>query len=179
MPQLHELGSDDAGQARQRIVTASDDKTARVWNADGSGTPVVLRGNEQALSFAAFSPDGAQILTTSLDGTVRIWNADGSGEPYVLSVGQGVLSAAWSPDGTRVVARLNVGSTAWVWPVRAPLRGIADPRLWTATPYCMSIERRIALLGVPDARARTDQDACERRVKAAGAAATSFSTGVQ
>jgi len=158
----------------QRIVTASDDKTARVWNADGSGTPVVLRGNEQALSFAAFSPDGAQILTTSLDGTVRIWNADGSGEPYVLSVGQGVLSAAWSPDGTRVVARLNVGSTAWVWPVRAPLRGIADPRLWTATPYCMSIERRIALLGVPDARARTDQDACERRVKAAGAVVRSW-----
>jgi len=159
----------------QRIVTASDDKTARVWNADGSGEPVILRGNEQALSFAAFSPDGAHILTTSLDGTVRIWNADGSGEPYVLSIGQGVLSAAWSPDGSRVVARLNVGSNAWVWPVRTPLRGTEDSRLWTATPYCMSIERRIALLGVPDTRARADQEACERRVKAAGAAATSAS----
>jgi len=86
-----------------------------------------------------------------------------------------VLSAAWSPDGTRVVARLNVGSIVWVWPVRAPLRGLDDPRLWTATPYCMSIERRIALLGVPDARARTDQEACERRGKAAGAAATNVS----
>ena len=29
-----------------RIVTASDDGTARVWRADGSGEPVVLRGHE-------------------------------------------------------------------------------------------------------------------------------------
>jgi len=57
-------------------------------------------------------------------------------------------------------------------PVRAPLRGIDDSRLWTATSYCMSIEQRIELLRVSEARARADQDACERRAKAASAAAT-------
>ncbi len=30
----------------KRIVTASWDKTARVWNADGTGEPLVLRGHE-------------------------------------------------------------------------------------------------------------------------------------
>jgi hypothetical protein len=66
-----------------------------------------------------------------------------------------------------------------VWPVRMPLRGMDGPRLWTATPYCVSIERRIALLSVSETRARADQDACERRVKAAGAAAAKTSTGGQ
>jgi len=152
----------------KRIVTALSDETARVWNADGSGEPVVLRGHEHQLGYAAFSPDGARILTTSYDGTARVRNADGSGEPYVLSGhGRPVVSAAWSPDGTRIVTRMEVDPIAWVWPVRAPLRGTDDPRLWAATSYCMSIERRIELLSVPEARARADQDACERRVQAA------------
>jgi len=141
---------------------------------------VVLRGHEEALYFAAFSANGERILTTSGDGTARVWNADGSGEPYVLnSYRQETNSAAWSPDGTRVVVVMFEDKNGWVWPVRAPLRGTDDPRLWTATSYCLSIEQRIALLSVSEARARADQEACERRVKAAGAAATSPSAGGQ
>ena len=156
----------------RRVVTASIDATARVWNADGSGQPVVLRGHEQELTFAAWSPDGQRIITTSDDGTARIWNSDGSGEPYVLSHGQGVMSAAWSPDGSRVVTHVFGEPTVWVWPLRGPLRGTDDPLLWTATPYCLSVARRIALLSVSEARARADQEACEQRVQAAGAATT-------
>jgi WD40 repeat protein len=156
-----------------RIVTASDDKTARIWNADGSGQPVVLHGHEQGLLFAAFSPDGERIITTSRDETGRIWNADGSGEPYVLTGhGQAVESAAWSPNGARVAVLVGGSNIAWVWPVRAPFRGINDPRLWTATPDCMSIKRRIELLSLSEARARADQDVCERRIKEAGAASS-------
>jgi WD40 repeat protein len=140
---------------------------------------VVLRGHEQGLYVAAWSPDGQLILTTSVDGTARIWNADGSGEPYILSGhGRRVTSAAWSPDGTRIVVLVGEDKNAWVWPVRAPLRGTDDLRLWTATSYCMSIERRIALSSVSEARARADLDACERRVRAAGAVApTSSASG--
>jgi WD40 repeat protein/serine/threonine protein kinase len=163
----------------KRIVTASDDRTARVWNADGSGEPVVLRGHEQGLWYAAFSPDGEHIITGGLDETARVWNADGSGEPAVLSTrGQAVSTASWSQDGTRVVGRVGKDrKNARVWPLPVPLRGTDDPRLWSATPYCMSIARRIELLNVPEARARADQEACERRVKAAGAAATKPAAG--
>jgi WD40 repeat protein/serine/threonine protein kinase len=162
----------------KRIVTASDDATARVWNADGSGEPVVLRGHARGLLLAAFSPDGSRIFTTSPDQTVRVWNVDGSGEPYVLSLseGQTLLLAALSPDGTHIVTGV-LDKIARVWPLGAPFRGADDPRLWTATPYCLSIERRIALLSVSEARARADQDACERRVKAASIAATRPSSG--
>src|SRR4029434_6213455 len=47
----------------QRIVTASTDKTARVWNADGAGEPLILRGHEDQVRFAAWSPDGKRIVT--------------------------------------------------------------------------------------------------------------------
>jgi WD40 repeat protein len=104
----------------RRVVTASEDKTARVWAADGSGEPVVLRGHEGRVNSAAFSRDGRRVVTASADGTARVWAADGSGEPVVLRSHQSevweVWSAAFSPDGTRVVTACTDG-TARVWAV--------------------------------------------------------------
>ncbi|AUX30271.1 MULTISPECIES: WD40 repeat domain-containing protein [Sorangium] len=57
----------------QRVVTASVDKTARVWNADGSGAPVVLRGHEDKVESAVFSADGQRVVTASGDRTARVW----------------------------------------------------------------------------------------------------------
>ena len=50
----------------KRIVTASEDKTARVWDA-ATGKPIgePLKGHEDAVSSAAFSPDGKRIVTAS------------------------------------------------------------------------------------------------------------------
>ena len=49
----------------RRIVTASDDKTARVWDAE-SGKPVgePMR-HEDVVYAASFSPDGRRIVTAS------------------------------------------------------------------------------------------------------------------
>jgi len=49
----------------QRIVTASGDDTARVWRADGTGEPVVLKGHTSWVYQTAFSPDGSRILVAS------------------------------------------------------------------------------------------------------------------
>ncbi|RKG73817.1 hypothetical protein D7W82_38610, partial [Corallococcus sp. CA049B] len=56
----------------ERVVTASEDGTARVWRAGGTGMPVVLRGYEEPLNSAAFSPDGERVVTASWDGTARV-----------------------------------------------------------------------------------------------------------
>ena len=52
----------------KRIVTASSDKTARVWDA-ATGQPIgePLKGHDNAVSSAAFSPDGTRIVTASWD----------------------------------------------------------------------------------------------------------------
>ena len=45
-----------------RIVTASQDKTARVWDAATAKEIAVLRGHESYVTSAAFSPDGTRIV---------------------------------------------------------------------------------------------------------------------
>ena len=58
-----------------RVVTASDDKTARLWDAASGAEIAVLSGHENYVSSAAFSPDGARIVTASWDKTARLWDA--------------------------------------------------------------------------------------------------------
>jgi WD40 repeat protein len=58
-----------------RIVTASLDRTARVWDAATGRDIAVLKGHELALVSAAFSPDGTRVVTASYDKTARIWDA--------------------------------------------------------------------------------------------------------
>ena len=62
------------------MVTASDDNTARVWEAD-TGKPVgVPLQHQGAVNSAAFSPDGRRVVTASWDKTARVWDAD-TGKP--------------------------------------------------------------------------------------------------
>jgi hypothetical protein len=58
-----------------RIVTGSDDKTARIWDALTGTQLAMLSGHGDAVGSAAYSPDGARIVTASFDKTARIWDA--------------------------------------------------------------------------------------------------------
>jgi eukaryotic-like serine/threonine-protein kinase len=60
----------------QRVVTASDDATARVWDAQ-TGRPVTKPLNHRSLVLCArFSPDGRRVVTSSSDGTARGLDAE-------------------------------------------------------------------------------------------------------
>jgi WD40 repeat protein len=115
----------------QRIVTASKDKTARLWDA-ASGQPIgaPLIAHRGDVSSAAFSPDGRRIVTASWDGTARIWDAatgQPTGDPLKGHEG-GVYSAAFSPDDKRIVTASD-DKTARIWdaatgqPIGEPLEG--------------------------------------------------------
>ena len=56
----------------QRILTASDDKTARVWNAASGQLLATLQGHTESVKSAVFSPDGQRIVTASYDKTARV-----------------------------------------------------------------------------------------------------------
>lgn len=58
----------------QRIVTASSDKTPRVWDAKTGQELAKLSGHESVVSAAQFSPDGQRkrIVTASDDKTARV-----------------------------------------------------------------------------------------------------------
>ena len=55
------------------MVTASDDNTARLWDA-ASGQPLAtLSGHQGWVNHAAFSSDGTRVVTASDDKTARLW----------------------------------------------------------------------------------------------------------
>lgn len=88
-----------------RIVTASDDKTACIWDAETGRLRTTLRGHSGPVTSAAFSPDGERVVTGSIDGSIRIWNARTGGQLLKISASTGSVAAAiaiFSPDGSRV-----------------------------------------------------------------------------
>jgi WD40 repeat protein len=54
-----------------RLATASQDTTARIWDA-ASGQELLKLTHDDAVNAAAFSPDGGRLATASGD-TARIW----------------------------------------------------------------------------------------------------------
>jgi WD40 repeat protein len=47
----------------RRVVTASADKTARLWDAETGTTIAVLKGHGDVVRMATFSPDGQRVAT--------------------------------------------------------------------------------------------------------------------
>jgi len=61
------------------LATASEDKTARLWNITNLThlTPLSqLAGHANTVRSVAFSPDGHTLATSSNDSTVRLWDLD-------------------------------------------------------------------------------------------------------
>jgi WD40 repeat protein len=106
------------------IVTAANDKTARVWDTATGKSLATLAGHAEGVRSAQFSPNGLRVVTASSDKTARVWDA-ATGQSLVMLTGHGagLYSAQFSPDGALIV-------TAW-WDTTA--------RVWdAATGECLA-----------------------------------------
>jgi WD40 repeat protein/serine/threonine protein kinase len=100
------------------IVTASADKSARIWDSRTGAQRAVLSGHTDRVYTAAYSPDGTRVVTGSRDKSARIWDArTGAQLAALLGHGDRVSSVAYSPDGTRIVTA-SWDKTARVWDAR-------------------------------------------------------------
>lgn len=96
------------------VATTSDDRSARLWDAETGELWRVLTGHTDEVWDLQFSPDGTTLATASKDGTVRLWDV-GSGESFVLrGHDTPVVSVVFLNEGTRVAAK-SEGGDLRVW----------------------------------------------------------------
>jgi WD40 repeat protein/serine/threonine protein kinase len=98
-----------------RVVTASNDNTAGIWDAASGEQVLTLTGHTAPLTAAEFSSDGRRIVTAAIDGSARVWET-ASGRELLALRGQGdhVNSATFSPDGSRILTASD-DKSAYLW----------------------------------------------------------------
>ena len=120
----------------RQVLTASQDKTARLWDAATGRLVLTLEGHRGTVLSVAFSPDGRSALTASIDRTARLWRLPDGKLGYVLEGhSDDVTAASFSPTGDQVLTGSQDGS-ARLWDARtgALLKAVTTPTVWKWEP---------------------------------------------
>lgn len=92
-----------------RIVTASQDRTAKVWDAK-TGTEVLTIDGQADLYAASFNSDATCIVTGGADHTAKVWDVRPSGLPAANLTPAARPSGASS--GSRGASKVGSSKTA-------------------------------------------------------------------
>jgi WD40 repeat protein len=100
-----------------KVATASDDFTARIWDAEFGDIIFILNGHTNVVYNVVFSPDGTKVATASEDTTAKIWDVSTGNLLHTL-IGHTELvsSVIFNPDGTKVTTTAY-DNTAKIWDV--------------------------------------------------------------
>ncbi|NJN81377.1 MAG: hypothetical protein HC802_03250 [Caldilineaceae bacterium] len=81
-----------------KVLTASDDQTARLWDSATGVQLQVFIGHDRELHGAAYSPTEPLVATVGEDHTLRLWDVENGEALHVLQVGDcRVRSVDFSP----------------------------------------------------------------------------------
>ena len=98
-----------------RILTASNDGSAKVWDTTTGICLLTLEEHVAEVMSATFSNDGSKIVTASSDETARIWNANTGISLISLEGHQGWVShAVFSNDCSKIVTS-SFDKSAKIW----------------------------------------------------------------
>lgn len=95
------------------ILSASWDKTIRIWNTKGQCLKI-LKGHTDIIQSVIYRSDGLQIASASNDKTVRLWNRDGRCQKILKGHTGFVFYISYSPDNKFIASSSNDG-TVRIW----------------------------------------------------------------
>ncbi|MCU0547368.1 MAG: AAA-like domain-containing protein [Oscillatoriaceae cyanobacterium Prado104] len=93
----------------QMLVTASDDRTLKIWHKNGN-LKVVLQGHSHRIVDVTFSPDSQRLISVSEDNTVKLWQVDGKSiQTFKVDSGK-VTGVSFSQNDRIIAAVINEGN---------------------------------------------------------------------
>jgi len=133
-------------------VTASHDKTVRVWDSETGGqVGEPLTGHTETVRSALFSPDGTCISSVDSSATIRVWKAGGSdlGKPiHVIEVSfqsqsNTIPSVSFAPLGQLIV--VNIGNYTQVLDLSTGSEAAVVPPEYRDRLVCFSPDEHFIL----------------------------------
>ena len=121
----------------RRIISASADKTLKIWDVETGLEMLVLNGHTDTVHGCAISPNGDFIVSASYDKTLKVWDAQTGIERFTLEGHKDIVwRCAVSPNGDFIVSS-SVDKTLKVWDAqtgaeRFTLEGHTSPVLGCA-----------------------------------------------
>lgn len=94
------------------IVTASNDASARLWDAQSGEQIRALTGHFDDVVHAEFSPDGAILATVSTDDFVRLWDGQGT-LLHELQLDSRIKSIEFSADSAQLLTASSLDVALW------------------------------------------------------------------
>ncbi|MBV6627680.1 MAG: TIR domain-containing protein [Rivularia sp. (in: Bacteria)] len=106
-----------------RILTVSDDKTARIWDLDRLDNPIVLKGHQSTVLHGTFAKKKSnRVLTVSSDGTANVWDLNKTDKPLIILRGHNgaVNYGTFAPTDDNRVLTVSSDRTARIWDISIP-----------------------------------------------------------
>jgi WD40 repeat protein len=93
----------------QKIVSAGDDGTIKLWKKDGTLLTTII-SNQLRVNSVNFSLDGQKIVSAGDDDTIKLWQPDGTLLTTIISNQRIVNTVNFSSDGQKIVSAGDDGT---------------------------------------------------------------------
>lgn len=105
----------DFSPTGDRMVSASRDRTLKIWNVKNGNEILTLKGHHGFVLSCAFAPSGNEVVSASDDKTLKIWDSK-TGKKVLTLKGHNdkVYCCVFSPSGEQV-ASASCDKTVKVW----------------------------------------------------------------